>query len=356
MKNNISITSKPYKYLYFSEKTNSFFILAFLIPQIIMLFITSSWSSLILIASTTVASVIAEVIEILWKGRKSSFNYINAVIQGILTGLFLPSTFPFIPAFFISLIIILCCRFFIGGFADCWFNIPALTICICWILGAKLFPGYLITSDIILSKNPALQLIQNGTFPVLSADPKITATLNKTIFSLFGVSIPDGYVSLFWDTHSLIAAFRFNFITLVSSIVLLSLDVVKGTIPACFMVVYGLLVYFAGPYLYTATAVRGDLLLAFCTSGIFITVFFMLQYAGSTPLTKAGKIAYGVMAGIIAFFIAGAGTSPSGAAFTVIVMNIISPSIQSIEHFIEMKKVRNDLLDKVNELKEGSNA
>lgn len=355
MKNNLTVTLKPYKYLVHSQKTNSIIVMCFLIPQILLLLISKSWMSLAVSMSAVAATLLVEVIGSKGKEKKL-FYFINAINAGILTGLFLPSTFPPAAAFLITFLTFLVCRYFIGGFADSWVNVSALSVVICWILGPKLFPAYQITPEILMTRNPSLELINNGTIPVMAIDTRITASLNKTIFSLFGVSIPEGYVSLFWDTHALVPAFRFNFVTLVSSIVLFSIDTIKPLIPGIFIAVYGLLIYFVSPVFFSAGAVQGDLLLAMCSSGILLTALFMLQHAGTTPITTTGKIIYAILAGVIAFFIIGAGTSPVGAAFTVLAVNVFSTIIQNVEHHIEMKATKNKLLDKITELKEGKNA
>ncbi|WP_149554187.1 RnfABCDGE type electron transport complex subunit D [Treponema pectinovorum] len=355
MKNKIEITSRPYKYLSFSVKTNSIVILSFLTLQVLLLFFTRSWANLILIFSTTFATCAVELIEFFNRDKKNCYNFITAAIQGILTGLFLPSTFPFYAAFFATFFVFFSCRFFIARYADNWINLPALTVALCWILGETLFPSFELSSEILFSKNPSLFLIQNGTFPMIDADPKITSFLNKTVFSLFGVSIPDGYVSLFWDTHSTIAAFRFNFITLISSLILFSFDVIKILIPGIFVLTYAILIYFILPLFY-ASPTHGDLFLAFCTSGFLMACLFLLQMAGTTPMTNLGKSLYAVIAGICAFLIVGAGTSPSGIVFTILFMNAVSPLIQYAEYFFEIKRVKKQLQENSAQLKDGNNA
>ena len=356
MKNNITITQRPYKYLTNSERTNSIIILSFLLPQILLLALTKSWNALLVIFCTTFSNVLIEFIEKRFI-KKSSYDYISAVINGILTGLFLPQNFPLVAVIIISFTTVFICRFFVGNLADSWINSSALTVCILWILGMKLFPSYQITHEILLSKNPALSLIQNGTFPTLSFDTQVTSFFNRTIFKNFGVSIPDGYISLFWDTHSAVPAFRFNFITLLTSVVLFSLDVLKPLVPGIFILVYSVLVYFVGPLFYSGgTVVQGDLLLALCTSGILLSALFLLQSAGKNPMTLFGKILYAFLAGITAFFVIGAGTSPSGAVFTVLAMNVISLVIQNIEHYLEMRHIKNQLLPRVKKFKEGIDA
>ena len=57
----------------------------------------------------------------------------------------------------------------------------------------------------------------------------------------------------------------------------------------------------------------------------------ILFFRKNNQITNFGKLLYGVVVGIIAFFITGCGTSPIGAMFTVLFANVISPIILLIE-------------------------
>ncbi|MBQ5470841.1 MAG: RnfABCDGE type electron transport complex subunit D, partial [Treponema sp.] len=142
----------------------------------------------------------------------------------------------------------------------------------------------------------------------------------------------DKYISLLWDTGSCIPAFRFNLITLVSSLFLFCDNLVKVIIPAAFLIVYSLLIRFLGPVFFNGVSMQGDMILALFTSGTFFTAVYVLGWYGTTPSSIQGKLLYGIFAGISAFFICGGGTSPVGMAFTVLISNIFSIIIQQFEN------------------------
>ena len=158
MKNSLFVNQRPYKYLATSEKTNGIIKLAFLGPQLLLLAVSKSYMSLAIILSTCVASVGVELIDNNYN-KKNTFHYITAVINGILIGLFLPSNYPVYAALTISFLTIATCRFLIGKNADCWINTVALSVCVCWVLGMQVFPSYQINQQILLMRNPALELI-----------------------------------------------------------------------------------------------------------------------------------------------------------------------------------------------------
>ncbi|MBQ0052582.1 MAG: RnfABCDGE type electron transport complex subunit D [Treponema sp.] len=345
----------PFRYLKPSVRTEAYFILVLLIPQLIMLGLTKSFDSLILILASCIASCLVEGVDLFFQ-KKDKFSWVIALLNGIMIGLLLPASFPVFPVFVISLCVLLINRYILGGFANSWINSIAITVAICWIIGMKFFPPVSLSLAELQTRNPALALIQNGTFSINSLDAEITAFLNQKVFSIFKVSIPDGYVSLFWDSQSAIPAFRFNFITLISSIILIGFDIMNPIIPVTYIAVYSVLVRFIAPFFYNGPLMQGDIILAMLTSGTLFCTFYLLQWPGTTPFTNRGKFTYGIMAGIAAFFIVGCGTSPSGAVFTILIINVVSLLIQSFENKLYSDFSETVLSERVKNVKEGTDA
>lgn len=345
----------PFKYLRPSVRTEAYFFLFLLFPQILLLALTRSFSSLFVILSSVLANLLVEVIDMKFQ-EKDKFTWTVSLIRGILIGFFLPSSFPILPVFFIAFFTLLINRYILGGFANSWINPVAITVAVCYLVGMKFFPAVSVTLTDLQSRNPALALIQNGTFPVNSFDLRITAFLNQRVFSFFKVSIPDGYISLLWDSHSLIPAFRFSLLTVLSSIVLIGFDIVNPIIPACFVFTYGVLVKFVSPFFYSGPLFQGDVILALFTSGTLFCTFFLLQWHGTTPITNRGRFFYGIFGGIIAFLIVGSGTSSSGMIFTVLILNIVTLLVQNVENRYSSKFAENVLKKRVQSVKEGLDA
>lgn len=320
-----------------STSASTVALLLLLIPQLVMLYLTGCYSSLYITAASVLALTFAESINSIL--RKKHFYGATSILKGILTGLLLPSNMPVIPVFFLVLISSLVFDYAFGGYSHSWINPVAITVALAWILDVKNFPSFLITEEQLISHNPSLLLIQNGSIPILPFDKSVTAYLNLKIFNHFGISIPEGYVSLLWDNSFIIPAFRFNILTLISSAVLFAFDFVSFIIPACYVTVYSLLVYFVSQYVHSGISSSGDVILAVMTSGTLFCSVFLLAWMGTTPVTTPGKIIYGAVAGVIAFFIVGCGTSPAGTIFTVILVNIISLLLQQTEYYFEHRKL-----------------
>ncbi len=324
------ISVKPFVYSIPSISSVSKRFLVLLSVQILMLLITGSFNAFIVVMTTLAGSIFAAVINYYIK-KEPLYNMMNLAIQGILIGLLLPETYPPAMAFVISFTTILISRTIVFKGINSWVNIPALATIIAWYIGGIYFPQFAVNSDLISLRNSSVYLIQNGYFPTYSFDNSITTFFNKYIFSIANVSIPEGFVSLLWDSNSVIPAFRFNLITIVSSIFIFSDNAFSVIIPSVFLSVYAILVRLFVPYLFGGSFCQGDMILALLTSGILFSAVYLIQWYGTTPVTVFGKISLGIITGIFAFAIVGCGTSPVGMAYTIICSNILSMVIRIFE-------------------------
>lgn len=350
-----SVTLGPFSYLRPSVRTESGIITFLLLAQTAMLFITKSFDSLLIILASLLASYAVDFLNT-QKNYKNSFIILSSTIRGLLTGLLIPASFPSVTVFFITFMVLFINRYALGGFANSWINPVALTVAVCWIIGGRFFPVLELPYTAFSSKNIALTLIQNGTFPQNAFDVTVTNFLNRKLFSLFSVSIPEGYFSLLWDSHSTIPAFRFNLLTIVSSILLLGIDVLNPIIPAVFIFTYALLVKLFAPFFYDGLLFHGDIILSLLSSGTLFSTFFLLSWHGTTPFTNRGKWVYALSAGILAFFIMGIGLSPCGFSFIILIVNVLSLFIQSFENRSLKDFMNTELLQQAKAVREGNDA
>jgi len=321
---------KPYIFFRPSISAVTIRILILLSLQIVLLLFTKSYSAVFVIGSSVLGAMCAAALNYLFT-HEPLYNVLNIITQGLIIGLLLPENYPVTTVFFLSFVSIFITRTIIFKNVNSWMNIPAIVVIIAWFIGKKYFPGFTVTSDLIPLRNSSLYLIQNGSFQICDFDSSITGFLNSHVFNLFDVTIPEGYVSLFWDTKSIIPAFRFNLLTIISSIVIFSDNAFSGIIPSLFLIVYSALVRLLAPYLYGGSFNQGDVILALLTSGTLFCITFLLQWFGTVPITAFGKIILGISSGMLAFIIMGCGTSPMGMVFTLLLTNMISLIIRAFE-------------------------
>ncbi len=307
--------------------------------QYAMLLVTKSYDAAIVIGSSTLGGIAAASINFLIFHEKP-FHFLNIILQGMVIGFLLPQEYPVVIVFFITFFTLVISRCVLFKSINCWINVCCVAVLIAWFIGRRFFPQFIITSDLVPLKNSSVYLIQNGSFPIYSFDSTITNFLNTKVFSFFKVTVPEGFVSLFWDTHSSIPAFRFNLLTIISSIIIFSDNAFSGIIPSLMLIVYGILVRLFAPMVFGGDFNQGDILLAFLTGGTLFCSVFLIQWYGTVPIYLSGKILLGVLAGIIAFLIMGVGTSPIGIIYTVLITNFANIFIRAIQ---EDKKINKNL-------------
>lgn len=333
MKNKVmmnKVASNPYIYKAPSISSVTVRMLVMLVLQIVLLFVTKSYNALFVITATSLGAFCAYLIDFFFE-RKQVYSGLVSLVQGILIGMLLPETYPVITSFLISFFVILISKRIFVTCLTSWINVVALSVIVAWFIGKRYFPDFLITSNTISLKNPSSYMIQNGVFPVYSFDSYITSFLNNTIFSWLKVTLPEGYISILCDTHSVIPAFRFNLLTILASIILYADDVYSSVIPCIFLVIYSVLVRVFFPVLVGGTINQGDIILALSSSGTLFIAFFVLSWFGTHPVSLGGKIVYGIVAGVLAFAIVGCGTSPIGMVYTVLICNVLNLLIRVVE-------------------------
>ena len=305
------------------------------VPQLVMLFITKSYSAFVIVVVSVLASVLADLIDSCLKHTKFRLDYI-AILQGLFIGLFIPQDYPPVVVFLLVPVVLILSKYLSGGFAFSWINPAVVSVLVLFFFRSSFFPGLLIPVEYLKDGNIFSNLIQDGTFSIMPADIAITTFLNKTVFKFTGMVLPEGYISLLWDNGSVISGFRFNLLTLAATIILISFDLIDWIIPTVFLFVYAFCVRVFGIVPFGNIYNAGDILLALCTSGTLVCAFFILPWAGTVPASIPGKIVYAFGAGIVSFLINGCGTGHIGSMFVVLTVNILSPVIQLIENWSYM--------------------
>lgn len=348
MKNKYNLlTLSPFCFSIPSIGSTSKITMLLLIPQIVMLCFTKSYLSLIQILLCIFATVCSESLFIYIKKSKLHMSSI-VVFQGVLIGFFVPEGYNLFLLFAVTFIISFLVNFAFGGFAQSWANTVVIVLIMLYFLGTNYFPSYLVNSQTLKNSNIVSNLVSSGSIPENRFDAVITNFLNTKIFKYVGISVPTGYVSLFWDTGSIIPAFRFNLLTILATIVLVSYNYFNWLVPTIFLATYAVLVRIYGLYPYAGILYQGDMIFALGTSGVIMTAFFLLQWPGTMPVTNLGKIIYALLAGLFAYLIVGAGSAPIGAMFVVLGANICTPIIQFFEDkvyeflFSLSQKIKND--------------
>jgi len=304
-----------------------------LAPQILMLIISGDIPALINLVAALSGSVIAELC-IAIPDRKNSFGDGVVILAGLLTGLLLPITLsPFI-ALGVSFSGFLIARVIFGGTGSYWVHPVATAVCIAFISQRIIFPLPLVSVEGMRMAGDAFSALKMDHFTQIGSDQNIASNLNSTVLGFFGIKLPEGYITLFENSPSIIPAFRYNSITLIASIILIAMNIIDWIVPCAFLLTYGLCVRFFSLMPFGFGFSGGDILFALLTSGILFIAFYLLTDFSTMPRTRTGKIISGILAGFFAFILCGPGGSSAGGIFTVFLINIINPIIEYCENRI----------------------
>lgn len=334
---NMTLSTAPFAYTRFPVSKMNLIIFLFLGIQTAVLAISGDFYALLNIFCAVLGVLFVENIIRYLNSEKLNFSF-EIIISGLLIGLLMPTGIGFIFVFILSAFSIFIAKIIFGGTGRNWINPAAFAVCIAYISKSDAFPPLISNFSLLAEKGNFLAIVEENGLVKLKSDFAITSALNSFLLHGAGVTLPEGYISLFLNSTSVIPAFRYNIITLISSIILFSFRIVDYIVPAVFLAVYAFLVWCFGMFQVSNIYFTGDILSALLTGGVLFTAFFVMTEPSSSPKTKYGKCIAGALTGLFAFFICAQGSSPSGIFFAVILTNVFSPLIESLEIKIQAKK------------------
>ncbi len=333
---NEDLLSPPFVYTRHGVFTANIFIIVCLLIQLLALLFEGDFYSALNILFSVLGCIAVDFFAQEKKYARLNFN-ISALTIGLLIGFFMPSQIGFVFAFIISAFSFFLTKIVFGGIGSNWANPIAFAICIAYISRQDFFPASL-NLEVAKNYGGLLPVFEQLDFAKLKIDFSLTSVLNSIFLHSVGVTLQEGYLSLFYNSGAAIPAFRYSILTLISSIVLFAFRIIDYILPVSFLLSYGLLIWIFGGYVVSGTYFSGDILFALLTSGILFSAIFVMSESSSAPKTKYGKILCGILNGVFAFLICRQGASPAGIAFVIILGNTITPFIEKIEKQMIRKK------------------
>lgn len=309
----------PFIYTSVSLRSSYLALLLLLLPQVIFLFIYHDiYAGLNIFASITATLTCQSIVYAI---EKTTFKIpLEALLEGILIGFFMPTNIGFIFVFMLSFLGFALTKVVFGK-SGSWMHSIMFVLIIAYISEPQLF---------IFSEN--IDVLEKNSY--LSFDAYITSFLNSYLLNNLGITLPQGYISYFWMPSSLIPACRYNIITIFSSIILLSLKVKDYTVSILFILFYETLVYCFS----TSSLFEGDVLSSLMTGGFLFILFFALPYPTSFPKTFIFKFFSSIFLAFISFFLSGGRASFITIAFASLLLNLLTPYVEEIEKKIHKKK------------------
>ncbi|MGP1438251.1 MAG: RnfABCDGE type electron transport complex subunit D [Treponema sp.] len=310
----------PFIYTSVSVRSIHLSYLLLLLPQVLLLFLYHDIYAVLNIFASTTATLTCQ--SIVYAIEKTTFKIpFEAFLQGLLIGLFMPTNIGFVFVFILSFLGFALTKVIFGKSGN-WVHSIMIVLIIAYISCPELF--FFNASNLENIENP---------LPALSFDSYLTSFLNSYILNELGITLPEGYLSLFWNSSCLIPACRYNLLTVLSSIILLSLKVRDYTISVLFIILYEVFVY-----CFSAIFFQGDVLSSLMTGGLLFIVFFALAEPNAFPKTLVFKIISSLFLAIVSFLLSGGKATFITVAFATLLLNILTPYIEKLEKMLHIKK------------------
>ena len=230
--------------------------------------------------------------------KKNTINDLTAVITGLLVAFCLPVTIPFWQAVFGSFVAIIVVKQLFGGLGKNFAN-PAVTARVVMLVAfptTMMATGSIIAVDAITGATPLLDIV-NGDIEVL-----------------------EGLWYLFLGVHGACLGDTSWLALLIGGLYLLIRRVITVHAPLAFI---------ATVFLLTALFDADPVQQVF-SGGLFLGAIFMATDYVTTPLTKSGRLIFGIGAGLFTVIIRLYGSYPEGVPFAILLMNMIVPYINKL--------------------------
>nr|HPK40168.1 RnfABCDGE type electron transport complex subunit D [Candidatus Cloacimonadota bacterium] len=117
------------------------------------------------------------------------------------------------------------------------------------------------------------------------------------------------------------------FALLLGALYLLILNIIEWRIPAFYIGTVFVLVYIFGGIDGIMTAPLTFPLFHILSGGLFLGAFFMATDMVTTPITKNGRMIFGIGAGVLTVVIRLIGGYPEGVSYAILIMNLFVPLI-----------------------------
>ena len=303
---NLLVTSNPHIVDSMNTTKIMSLVVIALLPSLIASVVIFGARALILAAVCIVASIFFE-----WAYEKiakkpSTIGDLSAVVTGLLIAMNVPVTLPYWMAVIGCFVAIVIVKQFFGGLGQNFAN-PAITARIVLFLSfttdmtywadptqGKVFSA----ADAVTSATPLGIMNESGIADAQSQFSNLTMFLGNTGGSMGEVCA---------------AAL------LIGGIFLIIMKVISPATPVAFLGTVAVISLIAG----------ADPVWQICAGGAMIGAFFMATDYATTPTTTMGKVIFGIGCGVVTMLIRLYGNYPEGVSFSILLMNILTPHIDS---------------------------
>ena len=304
---NLIVSASPHLVTAMDTQKTMLMVLIALVPSLLVSTYVFGFRVLILTAVCIAASMFFEWAWNKLMKRKQTVCDLSAALTGTLIAFNLPSGLPYWIAIVGCFVAIIVVKQLFGGIGKNLVN-PAITARIVLFISFATemttwpLPRMNQTADVLTGPTPLGVIHEGGQLPT-----------NMDMFL--------GYIGGSMGEVSAIAL-------IIGGLFLVWKKIISPIIPCCFI---GTVFVFALIY-YSATG-NGDALqmavFHILAGGVMLGAIFMATDYVTSPLLPAGKVVFGIGCGVITMLIRLFGQYPEGVSFSILIMNCLTPLIDS---------------------------
>ncbi len=304
---NLIVSASPHLVTAMDTQKTMLMVLIALVPSLLVSTYVFGFRVLILTAVCIAASMFFEWAWNKLMKRKQTVCDLSAALTGTLIAFNLPSGLPYWIAIVGCFVAIIVVKQLFGGIGKNLVN-PAITARIVLFISFATemttwpLPRMNQTADVLTGPTPLGVIHEGGQLPT-----------NMEMFL--------GYIGGSMGEVSAIAL-------IIGGLFLVWKKIISPIIPCCFI---GTVFVFALIY-YSATG-NGDVLqmavFHILAGGVMLGAIFMATDYVTSPLLPAGKVVFGIGCGVITMLIRLFGQYPEGVSFSILIMNCLTPLIDS---------------------------
>ena len=325
-----------------TDKAMLFVIIA-LIPSALWGVWAFGISALLVLLVSIAASVLTEDLLGL-VSKEFTLKDFSAVVTGLLVGMNMPPSVPLYIPVIASAFAMAVVKWTFGGLGCNWMN-PALA--------GRVFVFFSFTSqmspftpvrwmalDALSSATPLSALkaasaagAVGTSSELLSAAGLPVSAFAESLSSATGIS-PYAIDAFFGNMGGCIGEVS-ALLLLAGGIFLLATKIITWRIPVVYLASFAILSWVFGGVPYGRGVFHGEILLPLFSGGLMLGAFFMATDWVTTPTTPKGEIIFALGCGFFTFLIRYFGSLPEGVSLAIILMNIVTPTI---ERFVKPKR------------------
>ena len=303
---NLLVTSNPHIVDSMNTTKIMSLVVIALLPSLIASVVIFGARALILAAVCIVASMFFEWAYEKLAKKPSTVGDLSAVVTGLLIAMNVPVTLPYWMAVIGCFVAIVIVKQFFGGLGQNFAN-PAITARIVLFLS--------FTTDMTYWADPTQGKVFSAADAVTSATP--LGIMNESGIADAQSQFSD--LTMFLGNTGGSMGEVCAAALLIGGIFLIIMKVISPATPVAFLGTVAVISLIAG----------ADPVWQICAGGAMIGAFFMATDYATTPTTTMGKVIFGIGCGVITMLIRLYGNYPEGVSFSILLMNILTPHIDS---------------------------